>query len=318
MRVVEDLDFLPRELASPILTIGVFDGVHLGHQEILKRVVSRAAEAGGAAVVLTFRPHPQKVISPGDAPLLLQTDEQKIELLEREGIDVLVRMPFTRKLSLLSPRQFVESVLHQRGLREVCVGSNFRFGHRRTGDFPLLCELAEECGIRVEGIEQVRMPQGRISSTRIRENLRLGRVWEASSMLGRPYEIWGTVVKGAGRGARLGFPTANLQVLNELIPAVGVYVTQVECDGVPVGSVTNIGVRPTLTPGTDPLPVVESHILDFDGNLYGQPLRLRFLKRLRAEKKFDDVEKLQHQIQCDIQSARDYGKRNDEDQARAG
>ena len=318
MRVVEGLDLLPGELAFPILTIGVFDGVHLGHQEILKRVVSRAAEIGGAAVVLTFRPHPQKVISPGDAPSLLQTDGQKIELLEREGIDVLVRMPFTRKLSLLSPRRFVETVLHGRGIKEVYVGNNFCFGHRRSGDFQLLCDLAAECGIRVEGIEQVRMPQGRISSTRIRENLRLGRVWEASSMLGRPYEIWGTVVKGAGRGAQLGFPTANLQVLNELIPAVGVYVTQVECDGVPVRSVTNIGFRPTLTPVTDPLPVVESHILDFDGNLYGQPLRLSFLKRLRAEEKFDNAEKLQHQVQCDIQNARDYGKENDEDQARAG
>ena len=318
MRVVENLDLLQSELACPVLTIGVFDGVHLGHQEILKRVVSRAGEVGGTAVVLTFRPHPQKVISSRDAPPLLQTDEQKIELLEREGIEVLVRTPFTRKLSLLSPRQFVQSVLHRRGIREVHVGSNFRFGHRRAGDFQLLRELAGECGIRVEGIEQVRTGQGRISSTMIRENLRLGRVGEASSMLGRPYEIWGTVVKGAGRGGRLGFPTANLQVLNELIPAVGVYVTQVQLDGVPIGSVTNIGFRPTLTPGTDPLPVVESHILDFNGNLYGQPLRLRFLKRLRPEEKFDNVEKLQHQVQRDIQNARDYLKENDEDQARAG
>ena len=318
MRVVENLDLLPSELACPVLTIGVFDGVHLGHQEILKRVVSRAGEVGGTAVVLTFRPHPQKVISSGDAPPLLQTDEQKIELLEREGIEVLVRIPFTRKLSLSSPRQFVESVLHHHGIREIHVGSNFRFGHRRAGDFKLLRELAGECGIRVEGIGQVRMGQGRISSTMIRENLGLGRVGEASSMLGRPYEICGTVVKGAGRGGRLGFPTANLQVLNELIPAVGVYVTQVQLDGGPIGSVTNIGFRPTLTPDTDPRPVVESHIFDFNGNLYGQPLRLRFLKRLRPEEKFDNVEKLQHQVQRDIQNARDYLKENDEDQARAG
>ena len=151
-----------------------------------------------------------------------------------EGVlKVVVRIPFTRKLSLSSPRQFVESVLDHRGIREVHVGSNFRFGHRRAGDFQLLRELAGECGIRVEGIEQVRMGQGRISSTMIRENLGLGRVEEASSMLGRPYEIRGTVVKGAGRGGRLGFPTANLQVWNELIPAVGVYVTQVQLDGSP-------------------------------------------------------------------------------------
>ena len=318
MRVVEDLDLLPRDLACPVLTIGVFDGVHLGHQEILKHVVSRAAEVGGTAVVLTFRPHPQKVISPGDAPALLQTEEQKVELLEEEGIEVLARVPFTRKLSLSSPLQFVEEVLHHRGIQEVHVGSNFRFGHRRTGDFQLLRELAAERGIRVEGIEPVRTRQGRISSTMIRENLRLGRVGEALSMLGRPYEIRGTVVKGAGRGQRLGFPTANLQVFNELIPAGGVYVTQVQLDGGPIGSVTNIGFRPTLTSGADPEPVVESHILDFDGNLYGRPLRLRFLKHLRPEEKFDNAEKLQHQVQRDILSARDYLKENDEDQARAG
>ena len=137
-------------------------------------------------------------------------------------------------------------------------------------------------------------------------------------MLGRPYEIRGTVVKGVGRGLRLGFPTANLQVFNELIPAVGVYVTEVRLDGDLMGSATNIGFRPTLTPGTDRQPVVESHILDFSGNLYGRPLGLCFLKRLRAEEKFEDVEELQHQVQRDIQNARGYLKENDEDQARAG
>ncbi len=318
MRVVEDLRLLPAGLARPVLTIGVFDGVHLGHQEILKRVVTRASEVGGTALALTFRPHPQKVISPGDAPALLQTDEQKVELLRAAGIEILVSVPFTRKLSLLSPRRFVEEVLHHRGIREVHVGSNFRFGHRRSGDFQRLRELAAECGIRVEAIEQVRVRQRRISSTVIRECLRHGRVKEASSMLGRPYEIRGTVVKGVGRGLRLGFPTANLQVFNELIPAVGVYVTEVRLDGDLMGSATNIGFRPTLTPGTDRQPVVESHILDFSGNLYGRPLGLCFLKRLRAEEKFEDVEELQHQVQRDIQNARGYLKENDEDQARAG
>ncbi len=320
MRVLESLDSAGHPLDYPILSIGVFDGLHLGHQRILERLVWRAAEVGGTAMVLTFRPHPQKVISPSDAPLLLQTSRQKIELLKEKGVAVLVQMPFTRRLSLLSPAEFVESVLRDRGIREVYVGSNFRFGHRRKGDCRQLKKLAEKCDIRVEQIEQVRVGQDRISSTVIRQSLRQGHVGRAAAMLGRPYEVVGTVVRGARRGAVLGFPTANLELQNELSPALGVYVTQVQLEDRLVGSVTNIGFRPTLplSPGSDLRPIVESHLLDFNGNLYGQSLRMRFLRRLRPEKKFASIEKLQLQIRDDVQDARRFLKEMDEDQFRAG
>ena len=318
--MVEKLDLEGDQFEHPVLTIGVFDGLHLGHQAILQRVVWQAAEVGGNAIVLTFEPHPQKVISPGDAPLLLQTSEQKLELLKAKGIDVFVRMPFTRRLSLLSPAQFVESVLLNRGICEVYVGSNFRFGHRRKGDCRLLKELAEKGGIRVEQIEQVRAGQDRISSTKIRKSLIRGRVGRAATMLGRAYEVVGTVVKGANRGVILGFPTANLQLHNELTPALGVYVTQVQLEDRLIGSVTNIGIRPTLSPahGSDLRPVIESHLLDFRGDLYGQLLRISFLKRLRSEKKFESIEKLQLQIRDDIHDARRFLRETDENHVRAG
>ena len=318
--MLEKLDLEGDRFEYPVLTIGVFDGLHLGHQKILERVVWKAAEVGGSAIVLTFEPHPQKVISPGDAPLLLQTSEQKIEFLKAKGIDVLVQMPFTRRLSLLSPVQFVETVLLDRGIREVYVGSNFRFGHRRKGDCRLLKELAEKRGIRVEQIEQVRAGQDRISSTKIRKSLIRGRVGRAATMLGRAYEVMGTVVKGAKRGAILGFPTANLQLHNELSPAPGVYVTQVQLEDRLIGSVTNIGFRPTLAraQGSDLRPVIESHLLDFSGDLYGQLLQISFLKRLRPEKKFESIEKLQLQIRGDIHDARQFLKETDENQVKAG
>lgn len=319
MRVLKTLDLEGDQFEHPVLTIGVFDGLHLGHQKILERVVWQAAEVSGNAILLTFEPHPQKVIYPGDAPLLLQTSEQKIEFLKAKGIDVLVQMPFTRRLSLLSPAQFVDTVLLDCGIREIYVGNDFHFGHRRKGNYRLLKELTEKRGIRVEKIEQVRVGQHRISSTKIRKSLIKGQVGKAATMLGRAYEVVGTVVKGAKRGDILGFPTANLQLHNELIPALGVYVTQVQLEDRLISSVTNIGIRPTLppVPGSDPRPVIEVHLLDFSGDLYGQLLRISFLKRLRSEKKFESIEKLQFQIRGDIAAARRFLKETNEDQVRA-
>lgn len=318
--MLEKLDLEGDRFEHPVLTIGVFDGLHLGHQKILERVVWKAAEVGGNAIVLTFEPHPQKIISPGDAPLLLQTSEQKIEFLKAKGIDVLVQMPFTRRLSLLSPAQFVDTVLLDRGIREVYVGNNFHFGHRRKGDHRLLKELMGKRGIRVEQIEQVRVGQDRISSTKIRKSLIRGQVGKAATMLGRAYEVVGTVIKGAKRGDLLGFPTANLQLQNELSPALGVYVTQVQLEDRLISSVTNIGIRPTLplAQDSDLRPVIEVHLLDFRGDLYGQLLRISFLKRLRSEKKFESIEKLQFQIRSDIAAARRVLKETDENQVRAG
>ena len=311
MLVVTDFEDLPSDLPPAILTIGVFDGVHVGHRAVLHQIVSRARQTDGTALLLTFSPHPQKVIASGEAPPLLQTKEQKAEMLSQAGVDVLVRMPFTRRLSLYPPEQFLEKILFHARVGEVYVGSNFRFGHRRAGSFQLLQTMGEARGIRVGGIEQVKLNGDRVSSTLIRQAVRDGQMEDAARMLGRPYQISGTVVRGQGRGHQLGFPTANLQVHNELVPLTGVYVTVSELSGTQHPSVTNVGHRPTVQSTLpDDRPIVETHLLDGSANLYGRPMRTSFHTRLRPEQKFDSLESLQLQIQKDVRAARAYFKEN--------
>lgn len=309
MDIIDDLNRFPRDLKYPVMAIGVFDGVHRGHQTILERLVERAREKQGVSIVLTFFPHPQKVISPADAPPLLQTLEQKERMLEQLAVDILVRLPFTRRLSLYSPETFAHRILHNHGIREIHVGSNFRFGHRRTGDFETLKGLGREFKFDVYEIEQVRFRTGRISSTFIRHTLQLGRVALAKRLLGRPYQILGTVVRGTGQGRPLGFPTANLGPDNELIPANGVYATRTYLNSEEYVSVTNVGHRPTLHQESGSRPVVETHLLDFDENVYGQAMKLNFCLRLRAEKKFQGVEQLKKQIEKDTRETRKYWAR---------
>ena len=303
MQIVEDL---PQGLSYPIMTIGVFDGLHFGHQEILRRLVQRAKEKNGTSVLLTFTPHPQKIISPVAAPPLLQTFSQKAELLTQLDIDVMVRLPFTRDLSLHSPEQFAQKILHCRGIREIYVGRNFRFGHGRKGDFHTLEALGRKSLFSVYPIEPVRVRAIRVSSTTIRLALKQGRTSLARRFLDRPYQIRGTVVRGSGRGSAIGYPTANLDSENELIPATGVYVTRALVDGVAHWGGTNIGYRPTVDLAQRERPVVESHLLDLDGDLYGKSIGLEFFFRLRSEKRFDGVESLKRQIGSDILLVREY------------
>ena len=309
MHIVNDLAEFPQSLDYPVMTIGVFDGVHCGHQLILQRLVQRAQEKGGTAVVLTFTPHPQKVISPGKAPLLLQTRHQKGNMLEHLGVDILLRLPFTRRLSLYSPSQFARQILHNHGIREIHVGSNFRFGHRRSGDIRTLMSLGQKYEFEVYEIQPVYYRSTRISSSKIRKLLKEGRVALAKRVLGRPYQIQGIVVRGSGKGVQLGFPTANLESENELIPANGVYATRVHLNGKFYPSVTNIGYRPTLHQGYTSKPVIEPHLLDFDEDIYGKPMKVEFCLRLRAEKKFAGVKELQEQIGKDVDRTRRYIKR---------
>ncbi len=303
MRIVEDL---PQGLSYPIMTIGVFDGLHFGHQEILRRLVQKAKAKNGTSVLLTFTPHPQKIISPADAPPLLQTFPQKAEMLSGLGIDVMVRLPFTRELSLYSPEQFAQKILHCHGIREVYVGRNFRFGHARKGDFQTLEELGRKSLFSVQAIEPVRVHGIRVSSTTIRLALKQGQTSLARRLLDRPYQIRGTVVRGSDRGSAIGYPTANLDPENELIPATGVYVTRALVDGVAHWGGTNIGYRPTVDLPHRLRPVVESHLLDLDRDLYGMSIGLDFFFRLRSEKKFDGVESLKLQIDRDILLVRKY------------
>lgn len=309
MKVMEDPFHLPEGMKNPVVAIGVFDGAHLGHQRILGEVASRARGMAGTAILLSFSPHPQKVIASGEAPQLLQTFDQQAEILAGSGIDVFLRLPFTRRLSLLSPAEFVGEVLLRIGPREVHVGENFRFGHRRAGDAATLRSLGGEHGFAVVGHEPVLFRGVRVSSTRIRRLLSAGRVHLAGRLLGRPYEVRGGVVKGARKGVRLGFPTANLKVDNELIPATGVYATRAVVNGKTWVGATNIGFRPTLQGFREPEPTVETHLLDFSGDLYGQSLALQFCRRVREERRFDGWEALIDRIGRDILWIRRYSER---------
>ena len=309
MQIIEDLAEFPPSLSYPVMSIGVFDGVHLGHQLILQRLTERAKRMEGTSVILTFTPHPQKIISPARAPLLLQTRQQKEKILEGLEVDIMLRLPFTRRLSLYSPPEFARQVLHDHGIREIHVGSNFRFGHQRSGDIGTLTSLGEEYRFQVHEIDPVYHGETRISSSYIRSLLAAGGVALARHLLGRPYQVEGIVVRGSGKGAQLSFPTANLELENELVPASGVYITRAHLNGKTYSAVTNIGIRPTLSDQTTDKPVVEPHLLDFEENIYGKHMKLDLCFRLRAEKKFDGVEELKRQIGKDVTRTRRYMKK---------
>jgi riboflavin kinase/FMN adenylyltransferase len=306
MIIVNDLTEIRTPLDYPVLSIGAFDGIHQGHQAIIRFLVNLARQKQGTAIVLSFSPHPQRIITPATAPFLLQLPEQKEKILKEMGVDVLVRFPFSREISLLPPDRFVTDVLFRWDLREIVVGSNFRFGHKRSGDCAALAELCGQRNIPVHAIEPVCFRGIRISSTRVRSLLLEGRVALARRMLNRPYEFRGTVVRGAGNGIVLGFPTANLEPQNELTPAVGVYAGRAHLHGQVRPCVINIGFRPTLYERPEGVPVVEAHLLDFSADLYGTTISLDFCTRLRAEKRFDSMESLKKQIARDIKVAREY------------
>lgn len=308
MQIVRSIRDLPTPLPYPVMAIGVFDGVHCGHQKILHQIVKRARQHNGRALLLSFDPHPQKIISSGDAPPLLQTPRQRYDLLSDLGVHVLLKLPFTRRLSLMKPEEFAREILVKLGVREIHVGSNFRFGHRRSGDFSVLRQLGQKLGFDVHRTARVLFRGERISSTRIRNLISEGRVTLVKRLLGRPYQIQGTVVRGAGKGKEIGFPTANLESENELAPATGVYCTRTRFNGQSYVGATNVGYRPTVYADTETTPTIETHLLDFEGNLYGKPIQLEFCVRLRGERKYESVDALEKQIQLDIERCRKYMK----------
>ena len=263
MEVIKNLEVLSGKWKNPIVALGVFDGMHLGHQAILKKIALRARETNGTAILLSFHPHPQKIISPGDAPPLLQTTGQRVEMLEGFGIDVFIRIPFDRNLSLLTADEFGERILKKVGTREIHVGDNFKFGRGRLGDFSTLKSLGEKYDFALFRTETRYFRGKRISSTRIRNAVSNGQVELAGRLLSRPYEIEGTVVRGAGKGSTIGYPTANLASDNELIPPSGVYVTRVITESGTYQGATNIGFRPTIENNPDLGSSFETHILGF-------------------------------------------------------
>lgn len=291
-----------------VMTIGNFDGLHLGHRALLDAVVERARALGRPAAVFTFDRHPRRVLQPElHLPRLMSLAQMEHGLGEA-GIDLLIVEPFTRELAELDPAQFVEQVLVARiAPAEVFVGRDFRFGHGRSGSDETLRSMLPASGVRVSVISQVLVEGQDVSSTRIRRLLEQGQVDEVGRCLGRPYAIWGRVVEGDRRGRTLGFPTANLAPENELIPARGVYATVVQRieDGAPGATlypaVTNVGTRPTFEPGRL---LVESHLLDFEGDLYGQRISVSFQARIRDERRFSGADELREQIRRDATSAR--------------
>jgi len=290
-----------------VLSIGNFDGVHLGHQAILKHVVQRAHGLDTVAAAMTLDPHPVKLLRPRIAPKLLTTLEQRLDLIGRTGIEVALVVPFTHRLARMSAEDFVKDVLVDRlGIQEVYIGANFRFGADRGGDVALLERMGGELGFEAAASPIVEVEGGVVSSTRVREAVTEGRVDEAAAMLGRHVFIDGCVLEGKRLGRKLGFPTLNIEVENEIEPACGVYITAVQIPsfGRTFASVTNIGTRPTVYENS--IQTIETHLLDFTADVYRESVRLFFVRRLRDEVNFPSTVQLMAQIQKDVAESRLY------------
>lgn len=310
MRYIAGSASIEPALVRSILTVGNFDGLHVGHRSIMETVVGRARTLDGVAVVYTFEPHPRKVLQPDRAPRLLTTLEQKLELFEEAGVDVVVVEEFTREFAATPADVFIREIIHER-IRpvEVYVGYDFHFGRDRQGSMRLLTEMGPRLGFSVTIIPEVTMDSGDVNSTRIRQLLAESQPERAAAMLGRPYTVRGRVVQGDRRGHQLGFPTANLDPENEVLPARGVYAGRVRFldDGDPprgraFPAVTNVGTRPTFEDSEQVL--AEAHLIDFDGELYGRRIEVSFVAQLRGERRFADAEALKKQIAADVAAAR--------------
>ena len=302
MRVYRELPPGPGPFARTVVTVGNFDGVHLGHRAILGRVCQRARELDSQPVALTFDPHPAKVLKPESNLRLLTTPAQKIGLLTGAGVNV-VMQPFTMEFAAIPAREFVRDYFVERlKVREVVIGHDYRFGYKREGNIELLKQLGASLGFTVQVVWAVEVDDAVVSSSLIRAMLCLGNIREANRLLGRGYGVTGRVVAGKGRGAKvLGVPTANLLTENDLLPSCGIYAVQVINDGQKIPGVANIGTCPTF--GNQELSL-EVHLLDFDGDLYGEVLEVEFVDRLREERRFPSVEELATQIRADMAEAR--------------
>ncbi|HEX8137415.1 MAG TPA: bifunctional riboflavin kinase/FAD synthetase [Pyrinomonadaceae bacterium] len=294
------------DIARPtVLTLGVFDGLHLGHQLIMRTVVERARSVGAVPTVITFDPHPRAVLHPESAPPLLQTFDQKIEAFSMLGLEQTIVIRFNKAFAQVRAADFLRDVVWERlHAREVYLGRGFAFGHGREGNIELLRRVGAELGFHADEVPEVQLRGRRVSSSLIRRLLAEGHVNLARRMLGRPYGVEGQVVRGQERGHVLGFPTANLRPQNRVIPRNGVYVTATLIEGAWRRSITNVGTRPTFT--EDAEPSVETYVINWSGDLYGDVLRVRFLHRLRDERKFASVEELRRQIERDHARAVNY------------
>ena len=292
-------------MRTTVLTLGVFDGLHLGHQLIMRTVVECAKSARAVSTAITFDPHPRAVLHPESAPPLLQTLDQRLANFEVLGIEQAIVIPFDREFAAQPAEDFLYEIIHDRlHAKEVYLGKGFAFGKGRGGNIDLLRNMSDRLGFHADEVPEVQLRGRRISSSAIRKLLDAGQINLARRMLGRPYGVEGVIIRGDRRGHTIGFPTANLHPHNRVIPKYGVYATATLVDGTWRRSITNIGVRPTFEKDSEPS--IETYIFDFDGDLYGDVLRVRFLHRIRDERKFSGIDELKAQIGRDTQRALNY------------
>jgi len=290
------------------LAIGFFDGVHLGHQQIIRQTIADAHQHDAIALVITFDRHPNTVVLPERVPPLIYSLPQKLDAIESLGVDTLLLIHFDEPFSHQTGEDFIGSLARDLGsIQSICVGSNFVFGHRRSGNVALLKKLGGELGFTVHGLAAVSLDSQIVSSTRIREAIRTGNLDAASQMLGRPYAVSGRVLEGDRIGQQLGFPTANLNVAGLILPPNGVYAGLATVGKKAFRVALNIGLRPTVVSAAPQLRV-EAHLLDFDGDLYGQELAIQIGARLRDEKKFTSAADLREQIKRDVALVRHAGR----------
>ncbi len=306
MNVINNLKEIKQPFINSVVTIGNFDGVHKGHQAIFHQVIEKAESIKGTSVAITFEPHPVKILKKNDPPPLITLYEQKVELIAKTGLDILICIPFNKEFAAISADQFLEEILVKKiGTRAIVIGKDYSFGKNRKGNITYLTENADRLGYEVIVTDWIPVKyniDGRISSTRVREVVMDGKVEDAVALLGRHYQIRGKVLAGRNRGGRLlGFPTANINIVDELCPKTGVYAVTVECSDGHYKGVANIGYSPTFD---DHVFTIEVHLLDFNNDLYGQDIRVNFIKRIRDEKKFSNIDELAQQIQNDIISGR--------------
>ena len=302
MKVINSLEEIKKPFSKAVITIGNFDGVHLGHQSLFQKVKERAKIIKGTSIVITFDPHPVKVLTGKHIPLITPLP-RKLELIAAQGIEVTICLPFTKEFSQISAEGFVKEILIKKiGMKEIVIGYNYTFGRKREGNVELLKILGEKLGFKVHVIEPVMINGQIVSSSLVRELITAGQVDKVKDFLSRYYQVAGKVIPGHGRGSRLlGIPTANLSLINEVFPKPGVYAVEVIYQKNRYQGVANIGFNPTF--GNNTLSV-ETHILDFNENIYDKTIKLNFIKRLRDEKKFKNVQDLATQIKKDIEVAR--------------
>jgi riboflavin kinase/FMN adenylyltransferase len=302
MRLLRSLDNLPADIRRGAVTIGNFDGVHRGHARIVERLLVMANEVGGPAIVFTFDPHPVRLLRPDAAPPPLTWTDRKAQLLDELGVTAVIAYPTDEALLVLSPEEFFARIVRdQLGARAMVEGPNFYFGRGRAGNIDVLGQLCQQSGVSLEIVPPLVVGGQYVSSSRVREAVAAGDVDLASQLLTRPYRIRGMITHGAGRGAKIGFPTANVAAIDTLLPGQGVYAARAITQSCTWPAAVNIGPNPTF--GEHALKV-EVHLIDFTGSLYGQPLEVDFLARLRSIQPFPSVEALKVQLSHDVAAAR--------------